>query len=47
VVETLVQTPRLNGDGEKTGRFLRVLKLLPKATVFTFLEVFFRGLFIS
>jgi hypothetical protein len=47
VVETLVQTPRLNGDGENTGRFLSVLKLRPKATVLTFFEVFFLGLFMS
>jgi len=26
VVKTLTQTPRLNGDEEKTGRFFRELK---------------------
>ena len=36
VVETLVQTPRLNGAGKKTGLFFRTLNPRAKATVLVF-----------
>ena len=40
VVETLVQTPRLKGEGKKTGLFFRTLNPLAKATVLDLRRVF-------
>lgn len=40
-VKTLIQTPRLKGEGELTGLFLMVLKYKLRAGTFAFLPIFF------
>lgn len=47
VVVTLIATPRLNGAGYFTGRFLRVLKPNDNAGDLVFALAFRRGLFSS
>jgi hypothetical protein len=42
LVVTFVQTPRLNGDGKNTGRFLSVLNERRRATAFGFRFTFDR-----
>lgn len=47
MVLTLKATPRLNGEGCRTGRFLMLLKLKLKAGDLVFAFAFFLGFFIS